>query len=107
MGICSAGTNRTAPSPAPSMTGILHQIAVLALLANVVFFVVAVALGGVEGDFGVAAGALVALVVFGDGRDGPGHARSPVAWGITRGAPGAFRHPLPPFINIKFFELRG
>src|SRR3954463_13594666 len=78
-------------SPASSVTRILHQIAVLALFANIVFFVVAVALGGVEGDFGVAAGALVALVVFGDGRDGLGHARSPVARRITRGAARAFR----------------
>jgi hypothetical protein len=39
------------------------------LLADIVFFVVAVALGGVEGDFGFAAGALVTFVVFGNGLD--------------------------------------
>jgi hypothetical protein len=54
---------------------------VVALFADIVFFVVAVALGGVEGDGGGAAGALVALVVIGNGRDGFGqgscHASSP------------------------------
>jgi hypothetical protein len=51
------------------------------LLADIVFFVVAVALGGVEGDGGGAAGAFVALVVVGNRRDGFGqgfcHASSP------------------------------
>ena len=65
-------------SPAPPVARILHQIAVVALFADVLFFVVAVALGGVDGDLRLAAGALVALVVFGNGRDGFGHARSPV-----------------------------
>jgi hypothetical protein len=50
---------------------------VVALFADVVFFVVAVALGGVERGFGFAAGALVGLVVLWDGLDGFGHARSP------------------------------
>jgi hypothetical protein len=68
-------------SPAPSVGRVLHHIAVIPLFANVVFFVVAVALGGVEGDLGFAAGALVALVVFRDGLDGFGHARSPAAAG--------------------------
>jgi hypothetical protein len=68
-------------SPAPPIARVLHQIAVIALFADVVFFVVAVALGGVEGDFGFAAGALVGLVVFRDGLDGFGHKRSPVCRG--------------------------
>jgi hypothetical protein len=76
----------------------------IALFADIVFFVVAVALGGVEGDFGFAAGALVALVVFRDGLDGFGHARSPAAWRDNAGR--GVRVPVcaPPFINIKFFE---
>jgi hypothetical protein len=49
------------------MARILHQIAVLSLLADVVFFVVAVALGGVEWDFGVAAGPLWDLLCSGTG----------------------------------------
>jgi hypothetical protein len=74
------------------------------LLANIVFFVVAVALGGVEGDFGFAAGALVALVVFGDGLDGFGHKRSPAARRDNAGR--GVRVPVCalPFINIKFSE---
>jgi hypothetical protein len=58
---------RDLPSPAPPIARVLHHIPVIPLRADVVFFVVAVALGGVEGDFGFAAGALVALVVFRDG----------------------------------------
>jgi hypothetical protein len=74
------------------------------LLADVVFFVVAVAFGGVEGDFGFAAGALVGLVVFRDGLDGFGHKRSPAARrdNAGRGVPVPVR--ASPFINIKFFE---
>jgi hypothetical protein len=45
--------------PRPSVTRILHQIPVSGLLADVLFLVVAMALGGV--------GALVALIVFGSG----------------------------------------
>jgi hypothetical protein len=59
---------------------------VVALFADVVFFVVAVAFGGVERDLGFAAGALVALVAVRDGRDGFGHARSPVCWRPTQAA---------------------
>jgi hypothetical protein len=95
-----------ASSPAPSIARILHQIPMVPLLANVVLLVIAVALGGVEGDFGVAAGALVALVVFRDGLDGFGHARSPSLQdnaGRGAGVPVC----APPFINIKFFESRG
>ena len=70
-----------APSPLPPVAGVLRQIAVLGLLADVLFFVVAMALGGVEGNTGRAAGALVALVVLGNRRDGFCawfcHARSP------------------------------
>ena len=57
-------------SPAPPVARILHQIPVLAGLADVVFLVVAVAFGGVEGRVGRAARALVALVVVGNGIDG-------------------------------------
>jgi hypothetical protein len=42
------------------------------LLSDVLFLVVAMALGGVEGNAGGAAGALVALVVFGNRLDGFG-----------------------------------
>jgi hypothetical protein len=70
-----------APSPAPSITRILHQIPVIPLFADVVFLVVAMALGGVERTAGRAAGALVALVVFGRGFYGVAlgfcHRRSP------------------------------
>jgi hypothetical protein len=77
---------------------------VIPLLANIVFLVVAVALGGVEGDFGVAAGALVGLVVFRDGLDGFGHARSPAVRGDNAGRGARVPVRAPPFINIKFFE---
>jgi hypothetical protein len=43
---------------------------VIALFADVVFFVVAVALGGVDGNIRRAAGAFVALIVLGNGLDG-------------------------------------
>src|SRR4051812_32341731 len=56
--------------PAPAMAGVLGQVAVGGLFADIVFFVVAVAFGGVERDGWRAAGALVALVVVGNGRDG-------------------------------------
>src|SRR4051794_25088906 len=57
-------------SAAAAMAGVLRQVAVGGLFADVVLFVVAVALGGVERDFWRAAGALVAAVVIGNGRDG-------------------------------------
>jgi hypothetical protein len=53
--------------PRPSVTRILHQIPVSGLLADVLFLVVAMALGGVERTAWRAAGALVALIVFGSG----------------------------------------
>src|SRR5437868_285551 len=52
------------------MAGVLGQVAVGGLFADVLFFVVAVAFGGVERDFWGAAGALVTPVVVGNGRDG-------------------------------------
>src|ERR1700682_4674222 len=58
--------------PRPSAAGVLHQIPVRGLFVDVVFFVVAMAFGGVEGNGGCAAGALVALVVVGHGLDGFG-----------------------------------
>src|ERR1051325_6559599 len=64
------GQRPRTPSPAPAMAGVLRQVAVRGLFADVLFFVVAVALGGVERDCWGAAGALVALVVVGNGRDG-------------------------------------
>ena len=59
-------------SSRPSAARILRQIAVRGLFADVVFLVVAMALGGVEGNAGRAAGALVALVFVGNGLDGFG-----------------------------------
>src|SRR3979411_794168 len=97
--------NDKLPSPAPPVARILHQIPVVALLADVVFFVVAVALGGVERDFGFAAGALMALVVFRDGLDGFGHVRSPAARRDDAGRGGRVPVRASPFINIKFFGL--
>ena len=47
----------TAP-PAPSIARILRHVAVIALFADVLLFVVAVALGGVEGDVGALPGPL-------------------------------------------------
>src|SRR4030088_2621954 len=58
--------------PRPSVRRILHQIPVLRLLADVLFLVVAMAPGGVEGNAGCAAGALVALVFLGNRLDGFG-----------------------------------
>src|SRR5258706_12714273 len=57
-------------SPRPSVAGVLGHIAVPGLLADVVFFVVAMAPGGVDGNPGRAARSPVALVVLGDRRDG-------------------------------------
>ena len=56
--------------PDRRLARVLRQIAVLGLFADVVLLVVAMALGGVERNAGRAAGALVALVVLGDGRCG-------------------------------------
>src|SRR5882724_10587944 len=58
--------------PRPPVAGVLDQIAVRGLLADVVLLVVAMALGGVERNTGRAAGALVALVVVGNGLNVPG-----------------------------------
>src|SRR6185437_11801381 len=66
------------PSPRPAVAGVLRQVAVLALFADVVLLVIAMAPGGVERHAGSAAGALVALVVLGDRRDGFGHSWSPL-----------------------------
>ena len=60
-------------SPRPAVAGVLGQIAVLGLFADVVLLVVAMALGGVERNAGRAAGALVALVVLRDRRWAFGH----------------------------------
>src|SRR6266404_1496158 len=59
-------------SPRPSAAGVLRQIPMRGLFADVLLFVVAMALGGVEGNGGRAAGALVALIVVGNGLDGFG-----------------------------------
>ena len=53
--------------PAPPITRILRHVRVIALLADVLFLVVAMAFGGVDGNVRRAAGALVALVVVGNG----------------------------------------
>src|SRR6266496_5111169 len=60
----------TTPSPTPPITRILHHVPVIALLADVVLFVVAVTFRGVDGNARRAAGALVALVAVGNGLDG-------------------------------------
>jgi len=60
----------TLPSPRPSVAGVLRHIAVVGLLADVLFFVVAMALGGVDGNLGRAARSLMALVVLGNRLDG-------------------------------------
>src|SRR5258707_306346 len=62
-----------APSPRSPVTRVLRQIAVCGLFADVVLLVVAMSLGGVEGNAGRAAGAFVALVVLGDRRHGVRH----------------------------------
>src|SRR5688572_31650909 len=61
------------PSPRPAVTRVLRHVAVPGLFADVVLLVVAMTLGGVEGNAGRAAGALVALVVFRDRRNGFRH----------------------------------
>ncbi len=76
--------NNRATLPRPSVAGILDQIAVRGLLADVVLLVVAMAPGGVERNAWCAAGALVALVVVGNGPDRRGlrfrHHRLRYAW---------------------------
>jgi hypothetical protein len=64
-------------SPRPLVARVLHHVAVIALLADVVLLVVAMALGSVEGNGRRAAGTLVALVAVGDGSDGFGQSDSP------------------------------
>src|SRR2546430_2813096 len=61
------------PLPRSPVAGVLREIAVGGLLANIVLLVVAMALGGVEGNVGRAAGALVALVILGDRRNSLRH----------------------------------
>src|SRR5215472_13208045 len=76
------------------MARILREIPVRGLFADVVLLVVAMALGGVERNGGRAAGALVALLVLGNGWEGPVqrlcHCWSPLVRESTRGARGSF-----------------
>src|SRR5260370_1546910 len=65
-----SGAQAAPPSPRPPVAGVLRHVAVLGLLADVVFFVVAMALGGVDGNLGRAARSLVALVILGNRLDG-------------------------------------
>src|SRR5436309_2245923 len=65
--------SRAAPSPRPAVARVLRHVAVLGLFADVVLLVIAMALGGVERNIGRAAGALVALVVLGNRRNGFRH----------------------------------
>src|ERR1700736_989599 len=69
VGVRHGGCTRIPPkaSPRPSIARVLRQIAMRGLFADVVLLVVAMALGGIEGNAGRAAGALVALVVVGHG----------------------------------------
>src|SRR6185437_4938669 len=66
-------------SPRAAMTCVLRQIAVGGLFADVVLLVVAMAFCGVERRGRRAAGALVALVVVGNGLDGFCHCWSPLS----------------------------
>jgi hypothetical protein len=61
------------PSSRPAVTRVLRHVAVFGLFADVVLLVVAMALGGIERNIGRAAGALVALVILRDGRNGFRH----------------------------------
>src|SRR5882724_11267725 len=72
MAVVARVTQAALPSPRSPAAGVLRQIAVRGLLADVVLLVVAMALGGVEGNIGRAAGPLVALVLVGNGLDGFG-----------------------------------
>src|SRR5258707_8189233 len=65
-----SGAQAPHPAPRPPVAGVLRHVAVLGLLADVVFFVVAMALGGVDGNLGRAARSLVALVILGNRLDG-------------------------------------
>src|SRR6266403_536621 len=66
-------------SPRAPVAGVLGHVAVPGLLADVVFFVVAMAPGGVDGNLGRAAGPLVTPVVLWNRLDGflPGHHQPP------------------------------
>src|SRR5260370_11292491 len=70
---------KSRPSPRPPVAGVLRHVAGLGLLADIVFLVVAMALGGVDGNLGRAAGSLVAPVILGNRFDGfrLRHHRSP------------------------------
>src|SRR5260370_35422649 len=57
---------KSPPSPRPPVAGVLRHVAGLGLLADIVFLVVAMALGGVDGNLGAAAGPLVTLVSLGN-----------------------------------------
>ena len=56
--------------PRPSIARVLRHVAVVALLADVVLLVVAMALGGVDGHLRRAAGPLGTPVLLGNGRNG-------------------------------------
>src|SRR5205823_3341297 len=77
-------SRRAPPSPGSPVAGVLREIAVRGLFADVVLLVVAMALGGVEGNVGLAAGALVAPVVHGNGRDGLRRLRHSTTPWVTR-----------------------
>src|SRR5258708_35646633 len=70
--VMAAHSHSLKASPRPLIARVLRQITMRGLFANVVLLVVAMALGGVEGNGGRTAGALVALVVVGNGLDGFG-----------------------------------
>jgi hypothetical protein len=61
-------------SSRPSVAGILLHVSVIALLVDVLFFIVAVAFGGIGHHLRRTARAFVAAVVFRDGRDNFCHA---------------------------------
>ena len=75
------------PSPRPAVARVLHHVAVVTLFADVVLFVVAMALGGVDGNLGRAARPLVTPVVLRNRLDGFlfCHHQSPLPMG-KRGA---------------------
>src|SRR3977135_901576 len=89
-----AAARSTRALPLPPVAGVLREIAVLGLLADVLLLVVAMALGGVEGNAGRAAGALVALVLFGNRVEGFVHRfchrQSPLTDEKTQHVPAAF-----------------
>src|SRR6266702_6401115 len=89
-------------SPRPFIARVLRQITMRGLFADVVLLVVAMALGGVEGNSGRAAGALVALVAVGNRLNNCGqrfrHAGLRYAWkqNAARGHDVPGRAPLNP-----------